>query len=270
MPFILNIGFDNSNRLKNDSYNFEYKGVRFRLEQNDPLKWSDVLMTMVPNSHSLANETVKSLAGEFLSALSWQNSARVTVRFLGGQGVPSNFDLRQAKCQVFDFPMIPCQDNLRGFDIGFIPAIETEEQRIALVLFREAFSSNKTLFSFLLYWQILEIGGNKPVEWINTVMARRADLDISKTDIDQLNAGTKTLGEYLLQDFRHAIAHIRRYAGRKSLHFDLSEEHIRFAVATRVVQGMAKHFIKHDLNLAKMLRLVETKDLPFPTYRSAK
>jgi len=45
-----------------------------------------------------------------------------------------------------------------GYDINRIPEIETEEQRDALVLFREASSSNNDYLAFLFFWQVIEIG----------------------------------------------------------------------------------------------------------------
>ncbi len=149
MPFLMHIAFDNSHRLKRQVYYLEYQGVRFKLIQNNPRKWADVLLTLVPSDDEVAQERAYAAAGEFLSALSWENSSRVALQQAGGMGVPSGYPLRRARCRVFVFPQIPYGGNLVGYRLSVIPAIESEAQRKALTLFREARSSNKVWLSFL-------------------------------------------------------------------------------------------------------------------------
>ena len=73
MRMLMHIAFDNSLRLKNKIYYFEYKSVRFKLIQNNPRKWSDVLLTIVSIDDKKEKQKAYSTAGEFLSALSWKN-----------------------------------------------------------------------------------------------------------------------------------------------------------------------------------------------------
>ncbi len=266
MPAILNIAFDNTRRLRKRVYSFEYKNVRFKLIQNNPRKWADILMTIVPNTHDSSNEQIRNTAGEFLSALSWQNLSRVAVQFLGFDGIALNFHLRSAKCRWFVFPQTPFDGKITGYGIDQIPAVETEEQRIALTLFREAFSSNKVLLSFLFYWQILEIGGNEPIGWINKIFIRGKHSDLLTADIQQLSLGSKKLGEYLSDDCRHAIAHVRRRPGKTALKFDLAAENKRLAISTRVVEHFSRYYIANDLKLAGKMCLVHSKDPYFPVY----
>ncbi len=249
MPELLHIGFDNINRFKKKSYLFQYKGIDYKLIQNNPRKWSDVLITIVPFYNEAVKEKTFTNAGEFLAALSWGNHSPISVQYLGGMGVPVGFNLRNAKCRVFDFPQTPFHGHSLGSDLNIIPRIKTEDQRKALVLFREAFSSNRRLFSFLLYWQILEIGGNKPVEWINKLLAHPSGYDLPMSDIRQLQIGSKSLGEYLLDDCRHAIAHIKRFTGKTSLSFDLVSENLRLAISTTIVEQFARIHIRSNLNL---------------------
>jgi len=249
MPELLHIGFDNTHRFKKKSYLFQYKGIDYKLIQNNPRRWSDVLITIVPFNNETIKEKTFTNAGEFLSALSWVNHSPVSVQYLGGMGVPNGFNLRDAKCRVFDFPQTPFHGRILGSDLSIISAIKTEDQRKALVLFREAFSSNRRLFSFLLYWQILEIGGNKPVEWINKLLAHPLGYDLPISDIRQLAIGSKSLGEYLLDDCRHAIAHIKRFTGKTSLSFDQVSENLRLAISTNIVEQFARIHIVSNLNL---------------------
>ena len=73
MPELMHIAFDNSCRLRNRVYYFEYKNIRFKLIQNNPNKWSDVLLTILPGHDESLTDKVRTIAGEFLSLLSWQN-----------------------------------------------------------------------------------------------------------------------------------------------------------------------------------------------------
>lgn len=267
MPYLMHITFDNSRRLPGHIYYFEYAGVRFKLIQNEARKWSDVLLTIIPENDSSAEQRAYSAAGEFLSALSWENSARIALRHEGGMGVGACFRLRRAKCRVFRFPEVPFSGHATGYTISTIPATETDDQRIALTLFREGHSSNKLLLSFLFYWQIMEIRTNDPVGWINKTYYRRvAGFYFNTDDVQQLPLRGRKLGEYLQEDCRHAIAHIRRKPGKRPLKFDVGEEDRRLAISTRIIQELAKHYITNVLGLRNKLYLVRKGGLGFPVY----
>ena len=269
MPLLMHIAFDNSRRLRRRVYYFEYRDVCFKLIQNEPRKWADVLLTIIPKDDSSAQEKVYAAAGQFLSALSWQNSSRVALQNLGGHGVPHSFRLRQARCRSFTFPQVPFSGKVTGYNISPIAAIESEAQRLALALFREAFSCNKVLLSFLLYWQILETDGTDPVGWINKTLNRPTGFHVPTSDIRQLPLGAKKVGEYLLDECRHAIAHIRRWPGSTSLKFDVGAESMRLLISTRVVEQFARHYIKNVLGLRGEMCLVRKKGRGFPVFVDA-
>jgi hypothetical protein len=91
MSFLMQIGFDNSSRLYKKRYYFEYKGIRFKLIQNNFRKWCDVLLTIIPDHDKKAENQAYMIASEFLSALSWQNNSLAKVQQLGGIGIPETF-----------------------------------------------------------------------------------------------------------------------------------------------------------------------------------
>ena len=162
------IGFDNPNRLRRNVYYFAYRGVRFKLMQGHPRLSRDVLMSIAPSrDDGTAQQRIYEAAGEFLSALSWKNGSRIVFDYVGHVGASETFRLRQANMRWTGPPQVPYHGHTLGFDIDPIPSIQSDEQRLALAMFREAFSCNNTLLSFLLYWQILEIGGAKAVDWVN-------------------------------------------------------------------------------------------------------
>lgn len=272
MAYLMHIGFDNSSRLCRNVYYFEYKGIRYKLIQNNVRKSCDVLLTIVPDiNDEKAKEQAYTTASEFLSALSWQNESRIKMWHLGGPSIPNNYHLRKAKCIMFDFPQVPFGGYNVGYDICQIPEIKTEEQKSALLLFREAFSSNHNYLSFLFYWQVLEIASSNPVCWINKTYRRNRDkIRLSDSELRRLLLGGKTLGNYFLDDCRHAIAHIKRKPGKVKLKLDTAEDNRRIALSTLIIREFARFYTKNNLKLEKSLCLVRKRGKGFPFYANEK
>lgn len=267
MDFLMHIGFDNSSRLWKKVFYFEYKGIRFKLIQNNPRKWCDVLLTIIPshNNEESKNEAYFK-ASEFLSALSWANNSLVKVQELGGRGFPDDSPLEKAKCYVFGFPKAPFSGLAIGYTINRIPEIETEEQRDALTLFREARSSNNYYLSFLFYWQILEIGGNEPIGWINKAYRKNRNKFYPMEDVLRLLNG-KSLGNYFHDDCRNSIAHIfTRFKGRKKLKIDSPADNMRIRISNRAIEQFANFYICDKLKLRKSMYLVKIRGQSFPLY----
>jgi hypothetical protein len=259
--------FDNSSRLKRRTYYLEYAGVRFKLVQNNPRKWADVLMTIVPVNDLTAAQKAYSAASEFLSALSWENGSRISVEYCYGFGVPKGATLRESKPRGFSFPQVPFSGHAVGYDLWRIPHVENESQRVALTLFREASSSNKMFLSFLFYWQILEVGGGDAISWATKAQRGRVPgLALPVDDLRRLPLAGRPLGNYLNDDCRHAIAHIRRRPGKKVLEFDVSVESRRLAVSTKIAQRLARHYIRAVLRVNKTMYLVRKGGRGFPCY----
>ncbi len=84
---------------------------------------------------------------------------------------------------------------------------------------------------------------------------RRA-LKIEYTII-QLNLDTQSLGNYLRKDCRNAIAHIRR---------DNAADNKRILISTKIVQELARYFIRNNLKVAESLYLVRCKGITHPIY----
>src|SRR5438105_15864863 len=115
MPYLMHIAVSNSNRLRRRVYYFEYGGVHFKLIQNNPHKWADVLLTILPDATWSSEQGPYTAAAEFLSALSWQNRAAIDFHPAGGMGIQDNASLTSARCRVFTFPTIPFYGNMRGY-----------------------------------------------------------------------------------------------------------------------------------------------------------
>lgn len=247
---------------------FCYGGVRFKLVQNDPTKWSDSILAVFDERPSDdVVQQVYSTAASFVSALSWELDFGMSIGPAGMLTVGSRTTLRSARPNVFTFPDIPFRGNMLGFGLSQVAKVDTEEQRVALTLYREAQSANKLLLSLLLNWQIMEIRTGAAVPWINQTMQSlpRGLADLPQK-LAQLGVRPADLGQYLLDDWRHAIAHIRRHPGRHALRFDDRVEAERLARAAEIVQRLARHYVVDELGVTERLYLMRRGKRGFPTF----
>jgi len=267
MNYLLQIGFDNSHRLSRKEYFFEYRGVRFKLVQRNPRKWSDALLTIIPDMDGTAEELAFARAAEYLSALAWQNYSTVAFWQSGTCSWSGELSLDEAKPFMSTPPRIPSSGIVLGYDLTRIPHVETDEQRKALALFREAHASNNDYLSFLFYWQVLEVKGRRPEDVVDKTRRKdRSRVRLPKSDIDDLPLAGQTLGHYLLDDCRHAIAHIRRKPGKKTLDLDKAAERIRLTHSVWVIKAFAEYYIRENLGLSNQLCLCRQRRNDFPTF----
>jgi hypothetical protein len=267
MAYLMEIALDNSRRLDRKNYLFEYKEIRFKLVQDNPRKWSDHLLTIIPQGDQARESAVFAAAAEFASCLNWQNGPCVAVHYAGGRGWPDEASLGAARPSIRTFPRIANTGISYGSNLIQIPLVRTQAQRVALALFREANSSNNQYLSFLFYWQILEIDGRDPVGFVNKTLVRDGShLRYNRDDLTSLPLGGRSLGNYLLDDCRHAIAHIKRTAGKKTIDVDRWEDQSRIIQSTRVLREFSRFYISKALNLSERLHLVRKAQRSFPIF----
>ncbi len=266
MPYLMQICFDNNKRLKRKSYLFEYKGRKFKLIQNDPRKWSDSLLTVLPSYEQSDRKAAFQNASEFLSALSWQNKCMIMVGNSGGCGW-KNLSMTNTKQPSLTFPKIPIRGLSRNHSIDEIPHIRTDCQRKALMLYREANASNNEFLSFIFFWQILETRNTSALNYVNNKYPKkREEFSFIERHISSLPLNGRKLGNYLLDDCRHAIAHIRRDKGKKPLDMDCLFERERFWNSLIVVKAFAEHYVQNAIDLNENLILVRKAKSTCPFY----
>jgi hypothetical protein len=264
--FLMHIAFDNTRRLVRNHYCFEYRGIQFKLVQNNPRKWADQLLTIIPMNDEAAQEKAFSVAAEFLSALGWENNSTVSLWFSGGAGLQTP-SLRSSKPIVYTFPRVAYEGLTRGYDLVTIPHIKNDSQRIALALFREANASNNDYLSFLLFWQVLEVDGTEPIGFVNrTYRKASSKLGLDSETMRTLPLGGRSLGYYLYDDCRNAIGHIRRKPGKTSLDVDRSSERLRLARSVTVIKKFAEYYICEHLDLKERLFLCSRSRREIPRY----
>jgi hypothetical protein len=252
----MDISLDNSRRFRRKRYLFEYRDIRFKLVHERSPRFCDHLLTLVPNADRSAEDRAFSITSEFASALAWQNAAMVAVHYGGGGGRADDTRLEDAEPFIRIPHRIPSAGFTRNYEPEQIPKIQTNEQRIALALLREARASNNLYLSFLMYWQVLEVGNYNAVDFINkALMKSRQRLRLSPDDIKSLELGGRSLGDYLLDDCRHAIAHFRRKPGKVAIDLDSWRDRTRLMHSTNVIKCFASFYIVDALKLTEKLYL---------------
>lgn len=267
MPVLYHIVFDNVFRLEQDEYLFEYNGVPFKLIQNDPRRASDVLLTIVSHENGQETEAAYAAAGEFLSAVSWENRSPVLLRPGGGIGMVQPGGLQDAQCRYFGVPEIAVAGNCIGNSISRLPKISTAEQRTALALVRDGRSSNVASLAFLYFWQALEVKGERAKDVVNRQFAAEPKrYFLPDYNAKALGLNNRSLGDCLLEDYRHAVAHIRRDPGRRPLILDNLKEIERFNIARRLAEDMSEVYIRTHLNIQEPVWLTRVRGHQFPVY----
>jgi len=278
MAYLMHIGFDNSEFLWKNIFYFEYKGIKFKFIQDKRKKWSNVLITIIKGWENSEEENrAYSIASEYLSALAWENNSvmKVWPSRNYGAGISEDFQLSKARRVFFEFPKSPFYGYMNGCGFQRIPKIENEKQKDALILYREARSTNNDYLSFLFFWQILEIGyKGGPTNWINKVW-RNNQVEIRnsiKEDIEEIPMGEKKIGEYLYHDFRTAIVHLNTLRnGINKIKIDSLDDAIRIMRGRRVIQEFTRFYIENELNIRKKrLYLVRKTKNSFPVYLDEK
>jgi hypothetical protein len=269
MAFLLQIGIDKAFRMLRNVHYFEFRGTRFKFVQakgSGPAKYSDVLLAVVEGHRTPEEQNALSSAGNWASALAWQLHRPMAIRVLGGLSWRPNRPLRAARPNIFSFPRLPYLGEMRGFGIGRIAHTETDDQRLALTIFREAQAANNVFLTILFYWQVLEVGQAQPVGWVNKVINRRPELHSARPHIKELDLGKRRLGEYLLNDCRHAIAHLKRRPGETPVKFDNLSERMRLGASATILEDLARSYIERDLAVSESLYLVRPWHGGFPRY----
>ena len=265
--YVLHIAFDNTRRLRRNVYYFRYKDQLFKLIQNNPKKHSDVLLTIIDAPGGMDEEVAYSFASEFLSALSWEIGSQVSMRHSGGYGARAGMSLRSAQCALYDTPKLATHRSpFRNFSIDRIAKITRQEQGTALSLFRDAYACNHLYLSFFLYWQVLETTGGQGSTIANLLYSGIGNAQRLDDAVSQLRLGSRTLGEYLWDDCRNAIAHIRRDNDRTSIRLDNAADNRRILISTYIVEELARYFIRNTLGVSEVLHLVRCPGTPYPLY----
>lgn len=266
LPYILHLALSNHARLDRPSYLMEYRGVQFKLVQERGWKWADHLLTIIPDISPQSRQYAFQVGQELINLLSWELRSPMQLSEAGARSCHQGTRLSKIRPSMRTFPEIPFRGNYVNNSPSIIPAADTEHQRLALGLFREACASNNDYLAFLFYWHVIETGHEKGEEIVDRLSSNKK-IELVHHDIAKLSLGGRSLGEHLKENVRNAIAHIRRWSGRQPLELSNLEQRNEMAIAARIVRSIAEEYIKHDLNVGKQnLFLMRKGRNGFPTY----
>jgi hypothetical protein len=268
---VLQMDLTSSVRFTEPTYLFQYQGVCFKLLRGNPPEESDAIITTIPSRDRDADRAAEkrafAAAGEFVSALAWSIRLPMAVEPGGGMSLPGVVSVESARRVGRGWPPFFTKGNVYGYSISHIAAIETDEQRRALAIMREASSANKTILKFLLYWQVMDIPDWQAKKWVNAEWnAGRVHLhDWDRRVLDESLARKDSLGDYLEDDCRHAIAHLQRRQGKRLLELDNIEDIRRMRISAAIAEELAESYVRKKLRLSKTMTLVRGED-GFPVY----
>lgn len=264
--YLLHLSLTNHARLARSTYLMEYRGIQFKLIQEPGWKWADHLLTIVPDSSPQVQQQAFEIGQSLVNLLSWELRSPMQLSHAGGRSCPAGMRLSQVRPSIRAFPEIPFCGNFVNNSPSIIPAVDTEQQRLALGLFREARASNNDYLAFLFYWHVIETGKENGERVVDRILAANR-LRSAPADIARLSLGKRSLGEHLREDVRNAIAHINRYSGRKALELSNLSERNEMSAAARVAREIAQVYMETELGIGKRkLYLMRKGRGGFPMY----
>ncbi len=193
----------------------------------------------------------------------------MALRETGSITWPDDYSIRRAKPFNRTFPEIPYGSAILGYDLTRVPNVSTPEQRGALAIYREANASNNSYLAFLFFWQVLEVGGGKASGFVDEALAGQyGRLQFNVRDLLAALAPIQdqSIGDYLFDSCRSAIAHLKRFPWKRALNLDELEERSRIAASVDLVKELARHYIRNVLGLAEFLTLSRPRNGGFPVF----
>lgn len=242
---------------------FEYKEVAFKLVQSKSWKRPGHLLSIIEREGD--RERHFAAAAEFVSALAWERRTGAMVWEVGLLSWRPELSLRNARPSMYSLPRIPYEGGLLAGKLSRLPDIATEEQRVALGLMREARATNNQFLAFLFFWRVLEIAPRDAAGQANRVF-RKAAHGVDPAWVEQLPLAGRSLGNYLYDDCRNAVAHLFPNRGTARIDVDRPSDRVRFEYSLRVVEALAEAHIETDLGLDKKRFLRRRGKAKFPFF----
>lgn len=249
MAFLLQIGVSKQFRFARNCFLFEHAGHSFKYVQSSANRWADVVLCLVSNHGAEDEKAAYRAAASFLASVAWASGCRIAVHPIGGSSYPDGWSLQRAKPNIRAFAVIPAAGIGPRFDVVRLAQVTEDIQERALSMYREVGVSSSQLLSFLLMWQIIELR-YKPEGW-TTKQYNKVLKPSLEEHVGRLPLKGRQLGEYLLNDCRHAIAHLKRKPGEVTLGLDDLADRARLSASLYVLDAIVRHFIRNDLGVNK-------------------
>ncbi len=255
MPMFLTFQIEMDAHLAKAEYIFEFDGRSFRLVRGTDAEL-DKLCTITDGS-SQENAQAYETAMKLCDYLNWE--WQTGIRCMDGGGPSFRSDepvlkvLANRPIQMFH------ARTLRGTTVEplFLPDVQNDVPRVALGLLNEALQATSPFFRFINYWKILGLprlgkrhgdADERAIARVDRAPSERVpELGDLRNSLKQRGIHA-TLGNYLYEECRNAIAHITRppaLSPSKLLHRD------RILEAECVAEHLARFYIRTELGLGR-------------------
>lgn len=268
---LLNLSIDCSMIFEVDRLVFTYEDVTFLYRSRFSNLYGDGLTAIVDDTESAKTEAVRK-AVDWANALSFNCHGYATVSLAGGGPVDDSTTLSGIYGHDLAFRTGPRGHRSLGHGINVISDIQTSEQRRALQIYNLGMSAGDRYSAFLFFWQVLDVKQKAKqskyppeVDWIDSLPPKF--FRPVENDVCNLKLGTTCLGQYLFDNARSAVAHLRREPGRGvELDFASLSDALRMGHCVRIARHLAEHKIRADFNLTQRRYLVDLPGQPIPRY----
>ncbi|MEK3951253.1 methylamine utilization protein MauJ [Paenibacillus sp. FSL H7-0703] len=238
--------FDTSFDFCEQKYNVRYDSFDIEIIRGSSEEGHNLFIETTKKNAKLANEATR----RFLSEICWLYQSRVEIIAGGGWAshkTPTNVAFRK-------FARIG-----GGIDLtSYRQIASTHEQKIALGIYREAFSSNSIFYKFLSCFKIINMiykTGKEQKDWINNNIEK---LIKSKSKIEQLKQeGITNLGEHFYHSGRCAIAHSNIISGEPIADADNHEDNFRIGREIEVIKELAEIIMSDELMIPTRGQLIK-------------
>jgi hypothetical protein len=182
-------------------------------------------------------EEVLHTVRQFMSALAWVERNHVTETTTGGGSVPMGVSTKNMARHVNPH-----------FRVDYLPEPNSEKQRLALALYREAVGVNSVPYAVLGFFKILNVVFGKGAEqerWINETLPAMENYS-ARERLEQLRASGEDVGRYLYESGRCAVAHA--YSS-PVVDPESPRDLRRLRADLPLIRALAEYAIEHDLGV---------------------
>jgi len=176
---------------------------------------------------------------QFLSAVSWSQSAGVIVRSFDNDSRP------RPRLRGGDFGLSITAD----LNLNYLPEPTDARQALGLALMREGRGLNHPAYAFLSFFRVLEVAfpqGKEQQQWVADNIERISNHDGLRAFAKLSEAGIEDVGAHLYHSGRMAIAHARF---DPVINPDDASDYDRIAGELPIVCGLAELAIEEILGI---------------------
>jgi len=246
----ITIAFDTSDDFGQPSCRVIYNGYEIEIKMGSSTEPHNLYIEGTDRNE----KEILEAGYKFLSELAWLFNTRVEVLATGGAGnhkMPIGIMGRS-------YNRILNSIHLDDYE----QVASSNEQKLALGLYREAISSNSKFYAFLCYFKIINIlykTGLTQKNWINNNISRIRNN--KKTLEGFRSSGITDIGDHMYHSGRCAIAHASIQSGEPIADPDCYEDIYRISSELDLIQELAQIFMSEELKVPDKFEAIKIKML---------